>query len=271
MRANLPERQKVSRRGVFEISGPLQYVFAVGQIPGGQFQPVDIVCKGHLLYLFEGEGCRKPTSKPRGFFNIKRAEVTFIGLLQNPPLPPFTNVFKLTFASKQMAHKDWFFKAKTNREVNQWVADLSWRVKASEAQLDERFEPRELTAARLQKPRRLMDETETAVTRPPTQVLGFLVRYEPKAVAEEVRRLVKNYSTFATNTFISQLLLSGNQIGRVGAPPPVGDEDAARARRVRRRLAARVRRLLRQRAEKCAERRVGEAVAAAEAEQSELR
>ena len=112
-----------------------QYVFAVGQIPGGQFQPVDIVCKGHLLYLFEGEGCRKPTSKPRGFFNIKRAEVTFIGLLQNPPLPPFTNVFKLTFASKQMAHKDWFFKAKTNREVNQWVADLSWRVKESEAQI----------------------------------------------------------------------------------------------------------------------------------------
>ena len=182
--ANAPRLRP--QRGVFEISGPLQYVFAVGQIPGGQFQPVDIVCKGHLLYLFEGEGCRKPTSKPRGFFNIKRAEVTFIGLLQNPPLPPFTNVFKLTFASKQMAHKDWFFKAKTNREVNQWVADLSWRVKASEAQIDERFEPRELTDARLQKPRRLMDETETAVTRPPTQVLGFLVRYEPKAVAEEV-------------------------------------------------------------------------------------
>lgn len=57
---------------------------------------------------------------------------------------------------------------------------------------------------------------------------------------------------------------------RVGAPPPVGDEDAARARRVRRRFAARVRRLLRQRAEKRAERRVGEAVAAAEAEQAEL-
>ena len=34
---------------------------------------------------------------------------------------------------------------------------------------DERFEPRELTDARLLKPRRLMDETETAVTRPPTR------------------------------------------------------------------------------------------------------
>ena len=170
-------------RGVFEISGPLQYVFAVGQIPGGQFQPVDIVCKGHLLYLFEGEGCRKPTSKPRGFFNIKRAEVTFIGLLQNPPLPPFTNVFKLTFASKQMAHKDWFFKAKTNREVNQCRPDVAREGVEAQRQ---RFEPRELTDARLQKPRRLMDETETAVTRPPTRVLGFLVRYEPKAVAEEV-------------------------------------------------------------------------------------
>ena len=43
---------------------------------------------------------------------------------------------------------------------------------------------------------------------------------------EEVTRLVKNYSAFAANAFISTLLLNGNNIGRAGAPPP-----AARRRR----------------------------------------
>jgi hypothetical protein len=49
MRANLPTREKVGRKGVFEMTGPLAYTFAVGQIPGGQFIPIDVVLKGHLL------------------------------------------------------------------------------------------------------------------------------------------------------------------------------------------------------------------------------
>ena len=65
LRANLPMRSAVGRRGVFEITGELSYTFAVGQIPGGQFYPVDIVIKGHLLYLFELGAM--PSSKPRGF------------------------------------------------------------------------------------------------------------------------------------------------------------------------------------------------------------
>ena len=31
----LPTRAEVGRKGVFEMQGPLQYTFAVGQIPGG--------------------------------------------------------------------------------------------------------------------------------------------------------------------------------------------------------------------------------------------
>ena len=49
MRANLPTRDKVGRKGVFEMTGPLSFTFAVGQIPGGQFMPIDVVLKGHLL------------------------------------------------------------------------------------------------------------------------------------------------------------------------------------------------------------------------------
>ena len=53
LRANLPTRGEVGRKGVFEMHGPLQYTFAVGQIPGGPFYPVDVIIKGHMLYLFE--------------------------------------------------------------------------------------------------------------------------------------------------------------------------------------------------------------------------
>ena len=49
MRANLPTRDKVGRKGVFEMTGPLSFTFAVGQIPGGQFMPIDVVLKGFLL------------------------------------------------------------------------------------------------------------------------------------------------------------------------------------------------------------------------------
>ena len=46
LRANLPTRGQVGRKGVFEMTGPLAYTFAVGQIPGGQFIPIDVVLKG---------------------------------------------------------------------------------------------------------------------------------------------------------------------------------------------------------------------------------
>ena len=41
-------------------------------------------------------------------------------------------------------------------------------------------------------------------------------KLDDRAATEEVTRLVKNYSSFAANAFISTLLLSGNNIGRAG-------------------------------------------------------
>ena len=49
MRANLPTRGQVGRKGVFEMTGPLAYTHAVGQIPGGEFIAIDVVLKGRLL------------------------------------------------------------------------------------------------------------------------------------------------------------------------------------------------------------------------------
>ena len=43
-------------------------------------------------------------------------------------------------------------------------------------------------------------------------------KLDDDAATSEVTRLVKNYSAFAANSFISTLLLSGNNIGRAGAP-----------------------------------------------------
>ena len=40
------------------------------------------------------------------------------------------------------------------------------------------------------------------------------------AATDEVTRLVKNYSSFASNAFISSLNLTGNNIGRIGAWAP---------------------------------------------------
>ena len=88
LRANLPTREQVGRKGVFEMSGPLEYTFAVGQIPGGPFRPVDVIIKGHKLYLFEmgdfmTHGARgTPSAKPLGFFMMKHAVVKEIGVLQ---------------------------------------------------------------------------------------------------------------------------------------------------------------------------------------------
>ena len=45
-------------------------------------------------------------------------------------------------------------------------------------------------------------------------------KLDDKAATEEVTRLVKNYSSFAANAFISTLLLSGNNIGRAGESRP---------------------------------------------------
>ena len=44
-------------------------------------------------------------------------------------------------------------------------------------------------------------------------------RLDDAAATDEVTRLVKNYSSFAANAFISTLLLSGNNIGRAGEKP----------------------------------------------------
>ena len=45
-------------------------------------------------------------------------------------------------------------------------------------------------------------------------------RLNDQAATDEVTRLVKNYSSFASNAFISTLLLSGNSIGRTGVCGP---------------------------------------------------
>ena len=42
-------------------------------------------------------------------------------------------------------------------------------------------------------------------------------RLDDLAATDEVTRLVKNYSSFSSNSFISTLLLTGNNIGKAGA------------------------------------------------------
>ena len=42
-------------------------------------------------------------------------------------------------------------------------------------------------------------------------------RLDDQAAVDEVTRLVKNYSSFAANAFISELILTGNNIGKAGA------------------------------------------------------
>lgn len=212
LRANLPTRGEVGRKGVFEMHGPLQYTFAVGQIPGGPFYPVDVIIKGHMLYLFEAGDGHRPSAKPRGFFLIKKAVLIEIGILQNPPLPPHSNVFRIEFEKKQMAHRAYFFKATSNKELQRWIADLSWRVDAGERQIRGKFEPdgksgvggggphaavakrselqlQPSVAAASRIPhdmrRKLIDETEKGVELLPERVLGMVVRYDIKHVVED--------------------------------------------------------------------------------------
>ena len=111
LRKNLPPLSQVGRNGVFEMSGQLAFTWAAGNVPGGPFMPVNVVCRGHNLYVFEGgEAGHRPSAKPKIFLQVKRAEVLDIGLLLIPPLPPHSNVFKLEFVKKQFGHKAFFFK-----------------------------------------------------------------------------------------------------------------------------------------------------------------
>ena len=52
-------------------------------------------------------------------------------------------------------------------------------------------------------------------------------RLDDAAATDEVTRLVKNYSSFAANAFISTLVLSGNDIGKAGTPPTHAPSHAA--------------------------------------------
>jgi len=175
LRRTLPSLSQIGRNGVFEMVGSLGYTWAAGNVPGGPFVPVNVVCRGHNMYIFDGgEAGHRPSVKPRMFFQIKRAEVVAIGLLVIPPLPPHSNVFRLSFMKKQFGHRAFFFKATSNKEMQRWMKDLEWRVAASEGAVLRRFEP-DRTRAVVQK---RIDETETAVLRPPERVYGLSVRYE---------------------------------------------------------------------------------------------
>jgi hypothetical protein len=51
---------------------------------------------------------------------------------------------------------------------------------------------------------------------------------DDKAATDEVTRLVKNYSSLSANQFISELVLTGNNIGRVGASTALPRHPCAR-------------------------------------------
>merc|ERR1712139_348808 len=75
LRRRMPPLSQVGRNGVFEMAGPLSYTWAAGNVPGGPFVPMNIVCRAHNLYIFDGgEAGHLPSTKPRAFFQIKRAE-----------------------------------------------------------------------------------------------------------------------------------------------------------------------------------------------------
>ena len=143
--------------------------------------PVSVVARGHNIYVFEGgEAGHAPSAKPRTFFQVKRADVEKLGLLRIPPLPPHSNVFKLTFAKKQFGHRAFFFKAETNKEMERWLSDLRWRVLASENEIKKRNEPDRTRKVEL----RRTDETETALQRAVQRVVGIAVRYEEREERE---------------------------------------------------------------------------------------
>ena len=64
-------------------------------------------------------------------------------------------------------------------------------------------------------------------------------KIDDQSAADELTRLVKNYSSFAANPFISTLLLSGNSIGKGGARAPRPTPIPTPAARARRRATAR--------------------------------
>ena len=139
LRRAMPTLAQVSRNGVYEFSGPLSYTFALGNVPGGSFLPVNAVCRGHNLYIFSGTN---PTSKPSVFLQIKKADVLEIGVLTlPPPLPPHNHVFKLTFANKQFGSKSFFFKTSDGKDMQRWLTHLRWRTTASENEIKRKFEP----------------------------------------------------------------------------------------------------------------------------------
>ena len=175
LRRSLPPLSQVGRNGVFEMIGPLSFTWAAGNVPGGPFVPVSAVARGHNLYIFEGgEAGHAPSAKPKTFFQVKRAEVIKVGLLLIPPLPPHSNVFKLTFAKKQFGHRTFFFKAASNKEMERWLTDLGWRVNASENEIKKVNEPNMNQIVHLKR----KDETESAVSRAPQRVVGVAVRYD---------------------------------------------------------------------------------------------
>jgi len=181
LRRSLPPLSQVGRNGVFEMIGPLSFTWAAGNVPGGPFVPVSVVARGHNIYVFEGgEAGHAPSAKPRTFFQVKRADVEKLGLLRIPPLPPHSNVFKLTFAKKQFGHRAFFFKAETNKEMERWLSDLRWRVLASENEIKKRNEPDRTRKVEL----RRTDETETALQRAVQRVVGIAVRYEEREERE---------------------------------------------------------------------------------------
>ena len=174
LRLNLPPLSDLGRNGVFEMVGPLGFTWAAGNVPGGPFLPTRIVCRGHNLYVFDGgEAGLAPSAKPKAFFQIKRADVEKLGLLVIPPLPPHNNVFRITFAKKQFGHRAFFFKAASGKEMERWLADLRWRVLASENDIKKRNEPDYTKSVHLSR----LDETESALSFAPQRVVGMQVRY----------------------------------------------------------------------------------------------
>lgn len=71
-------------------------------------------------------------------------------------------------------------QGETAKDVARWLADLRWRVMASEQEIKRRNEPQRGQTVELSR----LDETETAVHRPPQRVMGISVRYEERPEVE---------------------------------------------------------------------------------------
>ena len=71
-------------------------------------------------------------------------------------------------------------QGETAKDVSRWLADLRWRVMASEQEIKRRNEPERGQHVELSR----LDETETAVHRPPQRVMGISVRYEERPEVE---------------------------------------------------------------------------------------